>query len=242
LAEIDELRQKLTNIRVKSQQIADNVDVSYTDGEMTLTEIGSLLADIKSATDGGFGGLGYNVLFKNGNIDYYLVSVPQGSSISAPVEPTSPSGVSVFGGWEVGGNILVFPYYPQSDVIANARWWEYDFIATTVGSNKEVICTIDGRTFYKQYDGECYCAVGKKSGLTGPLLVAHNMNDVIFGWGSNYVSSDKTSFQYNEETWYVGGQNYWMGNYDDTSGSNRMTITGTDLVQMAKDLLDAIYS
>ena len=53
MAEIDELRAKLTTIRTKTQQIADNVDVSYTDGEMTLAEIGNLLDNVKSATEGG---------------------------------------------------------------------------------------------------------------------------------------------------------------------------------------------
>ena len=47
MAEIDELKAKLTNIRTKTQQIADNLNVPYTDGEMTLTEIGNLLEDIE---------------------------------------------------------------------------------------------------------------------------------------------------------------------------------------------------
>ena len=46
MAEIDELKAKLTNIRTKTQQIADNLNVPYTAGEMTLTEIGNLLEDI----------------------------------------------------------------------------------------------------------------------------------------------------------------------------------------------------
>ncbi len=46
MAEIDELKAKLTNIRTKTQQIADSFDVPYTSGEMTLTEIGNLLEDI----------------------------------------------------------------------------------------------------------------------------------------------------------------------------------------------------
>lgn len=56
MAEIDELKAKLTNIRTKTQQIADNLDVPYTAGEMTLTEIGSLLEDIEEH-GGGSGGL-----------------------------------------------------------------------------------------------------------------------------------------------------------------------------------------
>ena len=47
MAEIDELKAKLTNIRTKTQQIADNLNVPYTDGEMTLTEIGNLLEDCR---------------------------------------------------------------------------------------------------------------------------------------------------------------------------------------------------
>ena len=53
MAEIDELKAKLTNIRTKTQQIADNLNVPYTDGEMTLTEIGNLLEDIEEHGGGG---------------------------------------------------------------------------------------------------------------------------------------------------------------------------------------------
>ena len=53
MAEIDELRQKLTDIRTKSQQIADKLGVPYTAGEMTLLEIAGLLDDIKETSGGG---------------------------------------------------------------------------------------------------------------------------------------------------------------------------------------------
>lgn len=53
MAEIDELREKLTNIRTKTQQIADNLNVPYTAGEMTLSEIGNLLDDIEEHDGGG---------------------------------------------------------------------------------------------------------------------------------------------------------------------------------------------
>lgn len=60
MAEIDELREKLTNIRTKAQQIADNLNVPYTAGEMTLTEIGSLLDEVKSASEE-TGGISFDV-------------------------------------------------------------------------------------------------------------------------------------------------------------------------------------
>lgn len=71
MAEIDELRAKLTSIRTKTQQIADNLGISYTAGEMTLSEIGNLLEDVKSATEGGTNSSVVAKLFGSSRISSY---------------------------------------------------------------------------------------------------------------------------------------------------------------------------
>ena len=82
MAEIDELRQKLTNIRVKSQQIAGNVDVEYDSGEMTLSEISGLLTDIKDATEGGTNSSVVAKLFGSSRISSY--QLPNGCWVYSP--------------------------------------------------------------------------------------------------------------------------------------------------------------
>lgn len=69
---------------------------------------------------------GYNVLFKNGNTDYYFVSVPKGESIVAPQDATQPD--LFFSGWyteESGGSKVVFPYTPVADITLYAQYTEF---------------------------------------------------------------------------------------------------------------------
>lgn len=80
MAEIDELRAKLTSIRTKTQQIADNLNVPYTAGEMTLTEIGNLLEDIEE--HGGGGGL--------------LFSAMTSVIVETPIQVTSTASIADF--------------------------------------------------------------------------------------------------------------------------------------------------
>lgn len=97
-----ELSSVANAIRTKGGTSADLV---YPDG---------FVSAIGAISSGGIPG-GYNVTFKDGDDDVYYVSVPQGSSISAPPAPTKTG--YTFGGWGVS-----FPYTPVADVTLTAVW------------------------------------------------------------------------------------------------------------------------
>ena len=115
-------RLKEANATGKTNLFDKGVDLPA--DEPTTTEVVDGIEDIQAGISGG-----YNVLFKNGNSDYYFVSVPQGESIVAPQDATQPD--LFFSGWytsQVGGSKIVFPYTPIDDITLYAQYTEFDVL------------------------------------------------------------------------------------------------------------------
>jgi len=103
--------------------------------------------------------------------------------------------------------------------------------------NTGLICTINGRSYYKLNEGAALVGYGYHGSYTGPVLVSTIPEAVEFTGGGSFAGT----FVHNGVTWYVSSLNYWMsGNRTDSSGLNRVkiSINGANAVILGKALFD----
>lgn len=228
-------------------QVIHNVKEAYVDltgdtDDITYGNISTKISEIQ--TGGGITG-GYTVTFKVEGNDYYIASCQQGEAITEPPTP-SVQGKN-FGGWQLNGVDITFPYTPTADVEVAALLTTKNYLA----ANNEAITVMRGFTFSCRnlvtgaFGNKDLVGYGLGSdGMTGVFLITKvSRNNAIERTPSSLFADATSAITYNGETYYYARLAPFAGSEADTSGLNRFQITnGLTNDEAATEILAAFYS
>jgi hypothetical protein len=170
-----------------------------------------------------------------------VVDVP--NSYSAADEGKVVSGGSLVG--QTSRNISENGTYDttlNSEVIVNAhtdpvlyKIYDPDYYMDITG----LMCTLDGREYYKTYADPAFVAYAYCEGYTRPIIISKTENGATFTSDGNNFTPSQTTID--GETWYICSVGYSMrGNIVSTNGFAKKINDTYETFQLAVEALYAI--
>lgn len=174
----------------------DGVSQTLTyDNNGYLTKVGSsTVSGMSNYPEPAISNIGYTATFMVDSETYYVVSVEQGNSISAPPNPTVETGTFI--SWQINGSDVTFPYTPSADVtmVANIGTVRTEM---EIGKN-ENICTSGGSQVINNSDD--FVIVGVDNvGHTYIFIASKAALNV-----SGATLKSPGTYDHDGETWYYG--------------------------------------
>lgn len=168
--------------------------ISY-DANGYLTGIGTgTVSGMNNYPEPPISSIGYVVTFIVNDETYYVVSVEQGNSISAPPNPTVETGTFI--SWQINGSDVTFPYTPSADVtmVANIQSARTEMEIANGGN----ICTVSGNAVTNS--GSDFVIVGVDN--VGHTYIFIASKSAVSITGAELKSPG--TYDHDGETWYYG--------------------------------------